>query len=96
MTREAWAAYAKGSRKEEPKKEEPKKDTAVTLVPATVKYGSTGAAVRMLQGYLNITVDGKALNETVGAIKAFQKKKGLTIDGVCGPKTWTVIMKDVA
>lgn len=96
MTKEAWAAYAKGTRKEEPKKEEPKKDTATTLVPATVKHGSTGAAVRMLQGYLNITVDGKALNETVGAIKAFQKKKGLTIDGVCGPKTWTVIMKDVA
>lgn len=37
-------------------------------------------------GY-NIAVDGAAGNETINALKDFQKKNGLSVDGICGTNT---------
>lgn len=60
-----------------------------------VKKGSTGTAVKILQAALNtvygkkLTVDGICGNNTVNAIKEFQKGNGLTVDGVCGFNTWS-------
>ena len=63
----------------------------------TVKKGSTGRAVRMLQAALGgLTIDGKAQSKTVAAIKAFQAKHGLKQDGVCGPVTWRVLLQSLA
>ena len=51
-------------------------------------------AVKRLQNLLNakgadVKVDGKFGKSTVDAVKAFQKKSGLTpVDGVVGEKTW--------
>lgn len=92
MTRSAWAKYAdpaagSGSIKEE----------EVIPVPKTVKQGSTGKAVKVLQAALgNLTIDGKAGPKTIAAVKAFQKKKGLKEDGVCGPVTWRAVLASLA
>lgn len=38
--------------------------------------------------------DGDFGNETLKAVKSYQKKHGLAVDGICGPKTWKALMAD--
>lgn len=63
----------------------------------TLRKGSTGSAVTALQEMLNAlaydcgTADGVYGNKTVEAVKAFQRDNGLTVDGVAGPDTLTLI-----
>ena len=62
-------------------------------VEALSKYGSTGSEVRTIQeklkrwGYYTGNVDGIYGSLTVAAVKKFQQKNGLTVDGIAGPKT---------
>ncbi len=62
-------------------------------VPATSKKGDKGADVKALQqaltlkGYYNSTIDSSYGDQTVKAVKAFQKAKGLSQDGVAGAGT---------
>ncbi len=62
-------------------------------VIALSKYGSTGNEVRQIQtklkqwGYYNGNVDGVYGSQTQAAVKYFQSKNGLTVDGVAGSKT---------
>ena len=62
-------------------------------VEALSKYGSRGSEVSTIQeklkrwGYYNGSVDGIYGTQTVAAVKRFQQKNGLTVDGVAGPKT---------
>ena len=62
-------------------------------VEALSKYGSRGQEVKTIQdklkrwGYYNGSVDGIYGTKTVTAVKKFQQKNGLTVDGVAGPKT---------
>lgn len=63
----------------------------------TVRSGSRGAAVKGVQTGLNahgarLTVDGIAGSGTVAAIVAFQRSKGLSADGIAGPKTWNALV----
>lgn len=57
------------------------------------KYGSRGSEVTQIQkklkrwGYYNGSVDGIYGSQTVAAVKYFQRKNGLTQDGIAGPKT---------
>lgn len=57
------------------------------------RYGSRGDEVRQIQtklknwGYYNGSVDGIYGSKTVEAVKYFQRKNGLTADGVAGSKT---------
>ena len=57
------------------------------------KYGSRGNEVTQIQtklkrwGYYNGSIDGIYGSKTVEAVKYFQRKNGLTQDGVAGPKT---------
>ncbi len=59
----------------------------------TLKKGSTGATVKKLQtklknwGYYTGAVDGIYGTQTVNAVKYFQRKNGLTVDGIAGNKT---------
>ncbi len=59
----------------------------------TLKSGAKGEAVKELQrrlkelGYYNSVIDGEYGGKTVVAVKAFQKKNGLTADGVAGSTT---------
>lgn len=58
-----------------------------------LRRGSTGAAVRTLQGDLNkvmgsgLVVDGEFGPATDTAVRAFQRRYGLVVDGVYGPAT---------
>ncbi|OYO16799.1 hypothetical protein CGZ94_04005 [Enemella evansiae] len=57
------------------------------------RYGTEGNRVRAVQTLLrnsgqSISVDGSFGPRTLGAVKAFQKSKGLAQDGVVGPQTW--------
>ena len=65
-----------------------------------LRIGSTGSAVEQLQFWLNtlaqytssipsVTVDGVFGSGTAAAVRAFQRKYGLTVDGVVGRDTWT-------
>ena len=63
----------------------------------TIKKGSTGNPVRRAQkrltlgGYDTDGVDGIFGAKTETAVKRFQKDRGLTQDGIVGPKTWNEI-----
>ena len=65
----------------------------------TLRQGSTGAAVEQLQFWLNtlaqyesalpsVAVDGIFGSGTAAAVRAFQRRYGLTVDGVVGHTTW--------
>lgn len=45
-------------------------------------------------GYYKKKIDGDFGGGTEAAVKAFQKAKGLTVDGVVGPKTWKALFKE--
>lgn len=57
------------------------------------KYGSRGSEVTQIQtklkrwGYYNGNIDGIYGSQTVAAVKWFQRKNGLTADGIAGTKT---------
>jgi hypothetical protein len=57
----------------------------------TLRKGSKGESVRTLQEFLKITVDGDFGPKTESAVKSYQKKTGLTVDGVVGKNTWMVM-----
>ena len=58
-----------------------------------MQSGSRGTAVTRLQqalkdkGYLKGKVDGIYGDQTYDAVKAFQRAKGLAVDGIAGRKT---------
>ena len=60
---------------------------------ATYRQGSTGEQVRIIQtklknwGYYNGEVDGIFGSRTAEAVRYFQRKNGLTADGIVGPAT---------
>lgn len=47
--------------------------------------------VRLLQKALRIPDDGRFGNGTLEAVRAFQRSRGLTPDGVVGPRTWDAL-----
>ena len=72
------------------------------MLPAAVlaenlRYGSRGDKVKELQqklkrwGYYTGSIDGIFGSGTQAAVKNFQKKNGLTADGIVGPKTATAL-----
>jgi len=64
---------------------------------AAYKLGSQGSTVRQIQtrlknwGYYKGTVDGIYGVQTQSAVKLFQKRNGLTADGIAGTKTLAAI-----
>ncbi len=62
---------------------------------ATLRQGSTGSRVKVLQqrlislGYLKGSADGKFGKLTLAAVTAYQRAAGLTADGLAGKKTLT-------
>lgn len=54
----------------------------------TIKLGSKGEAVKILQQKLNLVVDGIFGPITEETVKFFQKANGLVADGIVGPNTW--------
>ncbi len=66
---------------------------SVNIVQALSKYGSRGEEVRTIQtklkrwGYYNGNVDGIYGSQTLAAVKYFQRKNGLAVDGIAGKRT---------
>lgn len=62
-------------------------------VDALSKFGSRGSEVTQIQqklkrwGYYTGSVDGIYGSQTVAAVKRFQQKNGLTVDGIAGTQT---------
>lgn len=60
---------------------------------ALSKYGSRGSEVTQIQtklkrwGYYSGNVDGIYGSQTLAAVKYFQRKNGLTVDGIAGKRT---------
>ena len=60
---------------------------------ALSKYGSRGSEVTQIQtklkrwGYYTGNIDGIYGSQTLAAVKYFQRKNGLTVDGIAGTKT---------
>ena len=57
-----------------------------------IRYGSYGTGVKWVQDMLNhngykLTVDGDFGNNTLSAVKSFQSKYGLVVDGIVGQAT---------
>lgn len=57
----------------------------------TIKNGSKGDEVKLLQKKLNLTDDGIFGPKTEAAVKKFQKEHNLEDDGIVGPKTWAAL-----
>ena len=79
------------------------KPTEITKDNVTlIKLGVTGSEVLRLQqrlqllGYYTSTLDGKCESDDVAAIKLFQKKNGLSQDGIAGYDTQVLLYSDNA
>ena len=75
-------------------------DGSWNLGSSVLKQGSTGSEVEQMQFWLStlaqyessipsVTVDGVYGSGTAAAVRAFQRRYGLTVDGIVGRTTWT-------
>ena len=74
-----------------------------TFTVKEVKPGDSGKSVALMQkclrglGYKGkngkvLKIDADAGTQTIYALKNFQKKAGLTVDGVCAEKSWKILL----
>ena len=92
-----WSALPKSAVAPKPKTDTTPKVTAKGYTGRfpneTLKSGSKGTQVKYLQQFLNwygnykLATDGIFGPKTLAAVKSFQKKEGLVVDGIVGIKT---------
>lgn len=104
---EATAEYMKLEKKngapvEEETTNQPKEESTVNVTLSVLRKGSESEEVKALQrmlyamGYNLGTqnpIDGDFGSKTDTAVRAYQKSKGLTVDGIVGAMTWTKLLK---
>lgn len=61
--------------------------SAQAPAPSTLAAGSSGSAVSALQAALGIKQTGRFTASTTRAVRAFQRRGGLSVDGIVGPQT---------
>ena len=101
-----WAALLKTEQTKPEKEPEKEPEEPVTSTGSTctvelpiIKQGDKGftvVAVQMLLSKNNFSVkytDGDFGPDTLAKVKAFQKAKDLTADGIVGSKTWAALLK---
>ncbi|MGD6815630.1 glucosaminidase domain-containing protein [Metabacillus sp. 84] len=77
--------------------ESPPPPSAVNPYPGElIKKGSKGVLVQQVQKQLNmhkfkLAEDGVFGSKTERAVRTFQQMKGLSSDGIVGPKTWSAL-----
>jgi peptidoglycan hydrolase-like protein with peptidoglycan-binding domain len=87
--------YASGISQEPVRIEKTPVTSSLSYSGTLIKQGATGEVVTWIQQQLNrhndslISVDGMFGGETLRAIRIFQEKHRLVIDGVVGPETWS-------
>lgn len=75
------------------KQKEDESTQKTEVISMTIKKGANGENVKIIQqklkdlGYEVGTVDGIFGDKTKKAVKTFQEDKGLSVDGIVGPKT---------
>ena len=78
--------------------------STVTVELSVLRSGSKGEEVKTLQRLLNslsfkgkdggvLTIDGDLGSNTEYALRAYQKAKGLAVDGICGKNSWNSLLK---
>ena len=80
---------------------QPAQSTSSTNDLPTLRKGSKGEPVRALQALLILRgqklatygADGDFGSETEIALRAYQKLKGLTVDGICGSDDWETLIE---
>src|SRR4051794_10313312 len=60
-----------------------------------LRLGSTGPDVVRIQSALAVTPDGIFGPETAAAVRTFQMRNSLLVDGIVGPQTWKVLFNNV-
>lgn len=70
----------------------------VTIEMPVLRKGDKIQACKTLQACLDVygyglAIDGSFGGKTETALKDFQKKHGLTVDGVCGKNSWNALLK---
>jgi peptidoglycan hydrolase-like protein with peptidoglycan-binding domain len=75
--------------------------TAVDIeYKSKLKRGAKGEQVKLVQqrlsalGYFTGPISGNYMNQTADAVKRFQTNNGLTVDGITGEDTWTLLFDD--
>jgi N-acetylmuramoyl-L-alanine amidase len=89
-TRKALAEYKKPAAKVA----STAKTSGSAVVPypgKLIKRGSKGKDVGRIQRAVGVTADEDFGPATEAAVKAYQKRKGLSADGIVGPATWNVM-----
>ncbi len=92
--------YGRPRYDEEEVKPVEEKEEVCSVNIKVLKKGAKGAEVKSLQILLNgygyscgsSGADGSFGPATDKALRAYQKAKGLTVDGVCGPNTWAKLL----
>ena len=80
-------------------KKEPQKPKSDYWPPRMLDLNMSGPDVFALQGilcargYYKADINGVYDDRVREAVKAFQRDNGLDADGVCGPMTWTALLK---
>lgn len=94
--------YDEETTKEETTEETTREEATVNIMLNELKKGSKGEQVKALQRMLhtmgynigsNNPIDGDFGSMTDAAVRAYQKKYGLIVDGVVGEQTWTKLLK---
>ena len=89
--------FIPGETKPSASETKPVEKPAVITYP-TLRRGAKGDLVAQLQDLLSkdgssLVVDGIFGSGTQSAVRAFQKRHGLVVDGIVGPKTWSELLK---
>lgn len=85
--------YGKSAPKPAPKAKS-KRHSGSAIVPypgKLINRGDTGKDVQRIQRAVNVTPDGIFGRNTEAAVKAYQRRHGLSADGIVGPATWNVM-----
>ena len=61
-----------------------------------LQLGSSGELVAHVQRALNVTADGIFGPQTDAAVRAYQSRAGLEVDGIVGPATWGTLFENEA
>lgn len=70
----------------------------VSIELSVLRRGNKGEQVKTLQRLLNafghnLNVDGDFGSKTDSALRSYQKSNKLEVDGICGGKSWTSLLK---
>jgi murein L,D-transpeptidase YcbB/YkuD len=100
-TGKAKKATSSTAKKETAKKEPAKKASTCTIELPVLTQGDKGAAVGTMQTLIEadgISCGSTGSDKSFGpatdrAVRKYQKKHGLPVDGSCGPATWNSLLK---